>query len=281
MASIKISPGVKYILLSSFFFTLMNIGVKYLDHIPAYEIVFFRGLVTLAVGYVFIRRAGLSPWGNNKKFLLLRGVAGTIALLMYFYTLQRMPLASAVTIQYLSPIFTVLIAGFMLKEPARMIQWLFFLVSFSGVILIKGFDARITLTELSLGIAAAVFSGLAYNFIRKLKDFDHPLVVVFYFPLVTVPVVGIYTIFNWVVPGPLDWLIIFMVGLVTTIAQIFMTMAYQSDKAVNISNFNYLGSVYALILGYFLFGELISAPALIGIGLIIFGVIMCTRCNSE
>jgi len=259
----------------------MNVGVKYIHDIPSYEIVFFRALVSLVVGYALIRRKGLNPWGNNKPLLIYRGIAGTIALMMYFYTLQHMPLASAVTIQYLSPIFTILIAGIMLKEPARPIQWLFFAISFIGVLMIKGFDMRITVFGLAIGVTAAIFSGLAYNFIRKLKDYDHHLVVVFYFPLVTVPTIGIYTLTHWVTPGMIDLLILILIGLATTVAQIYMTKAYQSEKAANISNFNYLGTIYALILGYFLFGELIGAPALLGIGLIIFGVAMCTRCGSK
>jgi len=279
LKSINFSPGVKYIILSTIFFTLMNVGVKYIQHIPAYEIVFFRALVSLAVGYVLIRRKGLNPWGNNKPLLIYRGIAGTIALMMYFYTLQHMPLASAVTIQYLSPIFTILIAGIMLKESARPIQWLFFAISFIGVVMIKGFDMRISVFGLVMGVTAAFFSGLAYNFIRKLKDYDHHLVVVFYFPLVTVPTIGLYTLAYWVTPGVMYWLILILIGLATTVAQIYMTKAYQLEKAANISNFNYLGTIYALILGYFLFGELISVPALLGIGLIIFGVISCTRCG--
>ena len=259
----------------------MNIGVKFIRHIPAHEIVFFRAVVSLVVGYMLIRRRGLNPWGNNKPLLIYRGIAGTIALIMYFYTLQQMPLASAVTIQYLSPIFTILIAGIMLKEPARPIQWLMFLVSFAGVVMVKGFDPRISVFELIIGVAAAVFSGLAYNFIRKLKDHDHPLVVVFYFPLVTVPVVGLYTLTHWVPPNSDDWLILIMIGLATTVAQIYMTKAYQAEKAANISNFNYLGTIYALAFGFFLFDELIGVFSLIGIGLIIFGVIMCTRCGSK
>jgi len=273
----KLSSGAKYILLSSFVFALVNVGVKFLKHIPAYEIVFFRGLVTLVIGYILIRKEKLNPWGNNKKLLLLRGAAGTIALILYFYTLQNMPLASAVTIQYLSPMFTIIIAGLILKEYAKPIQWLFFAVSFAGVLMIKGFDIRVTITELVVGIISALFSGLAYNFIRKLKDYDHPLVVVFYFPLVTVPIVGIYSLFNWIVPNLLDWLILILVGLGTTIAQIYMTMAYQSDRAANISNFNYIGTIYAIAFGYFLFGELLNFYGLIGIAMIIFGVIMCSQ----
>ncbi len=273
----SIPRGVKYIIASTVFFSLMNIGVKYLPHIPAHEIVFFRALISLIVCYFLIRREGLKLWGNNKPVLILRGVAGTVALLMYFYTLQKMPLASAVTIQYLSPIFTIILATVIMKEKPHPMQWVFFLVSFSGVLMIKGFDARVTVPELAIGVTAAVFSGLAYNFIRKLKNTDHPLVVVFYFPLVTVPFVGSYTVARWVTPSAGDWLILVMIGLATTIAQIFMTRAYQLERASNVSSFNYLGSVYAIFLGILLFDESVTWLALAGIALIVLGVIMSAR----
>lgn len=271
------TPGIRYMLTATVFFTLMNIGVKSLPRIPSYEIVFFRALVSLVLGYILIKRAGLSPWGNKKSLLIMRGVTGTIALLMYFWTLQVMPLATAATLIQMSPIFTIILAGFMVKEPPRPIQWLFFLTSFVGVIMIKGFDARITPWELVVGLTAAFFAGLAYNYIRKLKGHDDPLVVVFYFPLVTVPLVGTYTALHWVQPTPLEWVILIMTGLVVTIAQIFMTKAYQMEKAANVSNFTYVGVVLSIIVGWVIFDEAITLLAFTGIGLIILGVIMATR----
>ena len=276
-----LTPGVKSILGAVLLFSLMQIGVKYLDRIPAHEIVFFRALVSLIVGYLLIRKLGLNPWGNNKPLLLARGLAGTAALTMFFYTLQNMPLASAVTILHLSPIFTIIIASFMVKEPPRPIQWLFFVVSFAGVIMIKGFDQRVTPIDLMIGIGAAFFAGLAYNVIRLLKDSDHALVIVFYFPLVTVPIIGAYTLFHWVTPNLIEWLILIGIGLVVTAAQILMTRAYQLEKAANVSNYNYLQIVLALFFGYVIFGELIGPLGLAGIALIVFGVIMSSRFRQE
>lgn len=276
----SITPGIKYILLATFFFTIMNVGVKYIHNIPAHEVVFFRALVSLIVCYVMLRQKKISVWGNNKKYLILRGVFGTTALVMYFYTLQNMPLASAVTIQYLSPIFTVIIAGFMLKEFAKPIQWLYFITAFAGVLMIKGFDPRVSVFYLIIGILAAVGSGFAYNFVRKLKDYDHPLVVVFYFPLVTVPLVGTYTLTHWTQPNLTEWIILILIGLSTTIAQIFMTKAYQLERASNVMIFNYLGTVYAIIIGFFLFDETLTWLATIGIALIIGGVYLSSRLNQ-
>ena len=273
----SISPGIKYILLETFFFALMNIGVKYLDRIPAHEIVFFRALVTLVAGYILIRRQGISPWGNNRRLLLARGAAGTAALVMFFYTIQQMPLASAVTIQYLSPIFTIAFSSWLLRESAAKSQWLLFLVSFAGVLLVKGFDARVDPWDMAIGIVAAAGSGLAYSFVRQLKESDHPLVVVFYFPVVTVPIVGAYTVFHWVTPESIEWVLLLGVGAMTTIAQVFLTKAYHSDRAANISNFSYLGVVYAIVIGYTAFGEELAWMALAGMVLIVGSVFLSSR----
>ncbi len=275
------TKGIQYILLATLFFTFMSIGVKYLQTIPSYEIVFFRALVSLIVCYVMVKHQRIHPWGNDKINLLLRGTFGTAGLLMYFYTIQQMPLASAVTIQYLSPIFTIIIAGFMLKEYPRPIQWFFFLLSFSGVIMIKGFDPRILPFDVVIGVSAAICSGFAYNFIRKLKESDHPLVVVLYFPLVTVPIVGTYTMMHWVQPQPIEWLILLTVGIATTFAQIFMTKAYQLERAANVSNFNYLGSVYALVVGYFIFGESIGLLGMVGMVVIFGGVLLSAKFKTK
>ena len=87
-------------------FAAVNLMVKFLPHLPATELVLFRSLITFVISYLLLRRKRVNPWGNNKKWLLIRGIAGTTALTVFFYTIQKMPLSAAVTIQYLSPFFT-------------------------------------------------------------------------------------------------------------------------------------------------------------------------------
>jgi drug/metabolite transporter (DMT)-like permease len=277
----RLSPGVIHILLATLFFAVMNAGVKLVPRIPVHEIVLFRALVTLVIGYLALRFKGVSPWGNHKPLLLLRGLVGTCALVMYFYTLHQMPLATAVTVQYLSPIFTVLVSAVLLKEPPRPIQLPFFAIATLGVALVKGFDAAVPLSALMVGVASAFCSGIAYNVIRKLKDHDHPLVVVFYFPMVTVPIVGPYTLTHWVWPGPFELGVLVSIGLVTTVAQIFLTRAFQADRAANVSLFNYLGLVYALLIGVAFFGEIPTLLGLVGLALIVVGVVLGTRFNPH
>ena len=171
-------------LISTFAFSIMTLFVKFIDGIHAFEIIFFRSLFSLVFSFIYLRVKRISPLGNNRKYLVLRGVFGVTALTLFFITLQNVPLANAVTIQYLSPIFTAIFAIFMLGERLRWVQIVFFLISFVGIFIIKGYDDNISTYYLILGLISAVFAGLAYNCIRKVKDTDHPLVVVLYFPLI-------------------------------------------------------------------------------------------------
>src|SRR6187549_1863847 len=127
-----ISSAVANMLLATFAFAVMNVFVKQLSGIPAIEIVFFRCLVSAAICFVGIARAGVDWKGNNNLLLIARGSFGTLALFTFFITLHNIPLATAVTIAYLSPIFTTLIGVFLLGEQVRAKQWLFYAIAFGG-----------------------------------------------------------------------------------------------------------------------------------------------------
>jgi len=260
-------------ILATLFYAGMNISIKYLGRIPSHEVVFFRSIVTLAITWFLLKRKRKSPWGNNKKMLIARGLAGFVGLTLYIYTVQRMSLASAVTIQYLSPIFTALFAIFLLGERMKALQWVFFGAAFAGVLLIKGYDPSVDLFLLLIGVGSAVGSGLAYNFIRKLRGQDEPLVIVFYFPLVTIPIIAPYTLTHFVMPNAFEWLMLLSTGLFTQFAQVFMTRAYQLEKVANVSVLTYLGTIYALIIGTLLFNESYPWQAIAGMTLIIAGII--------
>ena len=273
MTRFRFHPAV-HMLVSTFFFSLMNLSIKFVPHIPAFELIFFRALISLILSYVLIKHKGLNAMGNNKKFLLLRGFFGMLSLTTFFFTLQKMPLASAVTLQYLSPIFAVILAVFFLKENVHWIQWLCFAVAFAGVAIIRGFDARVEFPYLVLGVLSAFFSGLAYNAVRKLKDSDHPLVVVFYFPLIALPFSIIACFFVWVMPVGIDWLWLILIGVFTQIAQVNLTYALQNERLASVSGLNYLGILYALFFGYFFFDETYNWIVLLGIFLVLTGVLL-------
>jgi len=260
--------------LAGLFFSFMNLGVKLLPHLPVLEIVFIRALIMIIITYYLLKKNNINPLGNNKKILFLRGLFGVTALSLYFYSLQNMPFASAVTIMQLSPIFTTLVAVVVLKEKIKPIQLLFFLVSFIGVVFIKGFDSDISLKLLFIALSGSFLSALAYNMVRKLKDTDHPMVVVFYFPFVALPVTGLFTAFNFVMPKGYDWLILLMIGLSTQFAQINMTKALQMEKIAKVSIVRYLTILYAIAYSYLFFSEKYNFYTILGMILVVLGIVM-------
>ncbi len=269
-----LSRGVKYMLLATFVFAIMNVAVKYVARIPAVEVIFFRSIISLIMSGVALKAQKVPLFGNNKKVLIARGVAGSAGLILFFATLQAIPLASAVTLMFLSPVFTTILGIWIVKESVRWVQWIFFAMCFGGILVIQGFDERVSVWWALTGIGAAFFSGIAYNMIRKLKETEHPLVIVFYFPLVTLPVTIIYLFFDAVMPQGEEWLILILVGVLTQIAQYFMTKAYQSEELSKVSSVQYSGILYALGFGWILFDETFNFMTYLGMSLVLVGIIL-------
>jgi drug/metabolite transporter (DMT)-like permease len=253
------------------------------QEIPAHELVLARSIVSFTLSYYIIRKRKLPLFGNNKKWLFIRGISGMIALTLFFMTIAHLPLAIASTVQYLAPIFTVILSVIILGEKVLKTQWLFILIALSGVILI-GFN-NLLLTDQSfafdyfwfgIGMVSAVFSGLAYAAIKKSKGTDEPINIVIYFPMLALPVMTIWCLFEFVMPVGIEWLYLLIIGIFTQIAQVLMTKAFHEGDASTIAPFQYLGAIYAFFVGYFIFQEQLSEYVEFGIMLIIFGLILNT-----
>jgi drug/metabolite transporter (DMT)-like permease len=248
---------------------------------PVPEIILFRSLITFVMCAAVIRARKLPFFGVNKKWLLIRGFFGTAALTMFFYTIDNLPLAVATTVQYLSPVFTVLIATFLLREKVKSIQWFFMLLAFSGIVVLglskllstDDLVAQINPLWVLMGVASALFSGIAYNAIVKCQPTDEPIVIVMYFPLIATPIMLVYSLFDFVVPEGIEWLLILIIGVFTQFAQLFMTKALHAENTATVTPFKYLGSIYAFFIGLFLFDEVISFIGIAGILLVLLGVL--------
>jgi drug/metabolite transporter (DMT)-like permease len=269
--------GVQFMLISVFFFAMMNASAKYLHHIPVHELVFFRSLVVCAVSFYFIKKLHLPVAGNNRKWLLIRGISGLTALLLFFMTLKKLPLASATSLQYLSPIFTVIFAVWLNHQKVRSIQWVYFLIAFVGVLLIKGFDDRVDVSYVLLGVLSSIVSGFAYNSIIRLRNSDHPYTIVIHLTFVSIPVTAIWSFFDFLMPVGWDWFWLLFMGLCTQIAQYYATKALISGKADQVTPWNYIGAVFSLVIGYLVFDESISWLSVAGIALIVFALVLNSR----
>ncbi|MEJ7701648.1 MAG: DMT family transporter [Pyrinomonadaceae bacterium] len=219
-----------------------------------------------------MRRVGADWKGSNRKLLLMRGLFGTTGLYLFFLTLKEIPLASAMTIQYLSPIFTTVIAIFLLKENVKILQWFFYALAFVGVLMIEQFDSRITFVYLVIGIASAFCSGVAYNLVRTLREREHPLTVVLHFQLVGFIIGLIFIFFEWQTPRGWDWFYLIIIGATSQLGQIFLTNAFQKERAASVAIVSYTGLIYGLLIGWFVFGEVQTTESLLGMLLVVGGV---------
>lgn len=248
----KLPPGAAYLMIATLCFVLMKLFVKRLEEIPISQIILCRSLFSLLFCYTALYVKGISPWGTHQKLLIGRGVCGACALWLYFWLIQRIPLASAYAIQYLAPIFTVLIAYFAFREQIRKSQWALYAAALCATLFIQKTDTRIQFHEWIVGLIATFLIGAAMNIIRALKGKEHPLVIIFYFPLITLPIITPYAIAQWVVPTPIQWMDLIAVGICTQAAQYLSTLAiFKAHSLTRIAIFGYLGIVYALIIGYF------------------------------
>lgn len=268
-------------LISTVSFTVMNATVKYLEDYTSYELVFFRSIGTFFICLFLLRKMKIPMLGNQRKLLLLRAIAGAISMYGFFIAIKLIPFGSAVTFRYLAPIFAALFAVWFLKEKIRKIQWLFFFMSFVGVILLKGFDMRINIPGLTSALIAAVGTGFVFILIRKIGIRDHPLVVVIYFMAVTMVSGGILSLFNWKTPSGWEWIILLNMGIVGFLGQYFMTKAFQIVETSKIAPLKYTEAVFALLVGWLWFDESYTAVAAVGILLIIAGMVLNVVVRSE
>jgi drug/metabolite transporter (DMT)-like permease len=262
---------------AAFFFSVMSVLVKLAGRrLPTQEVVLARGVVTLAMSWWALRRAGLSPWGNDKRRLVVRGVAGFGALSCYYYAVMHLPLADAVVLHFTNPVMTVLLAAAVLGERVRLRELGFILLGLAGVVLVAepallfGTAAgRLAPLGVAAAIGGALFSAVAYVTVRRLAATDHPLVVVFYFPLVAVPATLPMLALGAVWPTPLEWLLLAGVGVSTQIAQVYMTRGLQLERTGRATAVNNLQVVLAYLWGMLLFAERPSALGMAGAALVV------------
>ena len=183
-----------------------------------------------------------------------------------------MPYGSVITIVNIKPFLVLLWATIFLGEKTRAFQWAFFGLSLAGIVWLKFEDSRLDTLPLIATIGAAVFASGAYTMLRKLRNTDKPVVILFYFTFVTLPIVLPFTITGWVMPQGIEWLWCLLIGLLTHFAQLAMTKAYQLAPVGIVSNFYYLGIVFAFIFGYWIFEETYTLKQIYAVILIVGGI---------
>ncbi len=218
--------------------------------LPSAEVVFFRSLIAalllLGIHAASGRKAGpLTGHRANRPWLVLRGLLGGSALLLFFYGLSGLATADAMLLNKVSPVWILLLGAPLLGERIRPIQLLVAPVALVGAALVirpdLGFVNWFGLAALGSSLLAAG----AHLCVRKVTRSEQGHVVVLYFA-VTATVFSaplMLPAFTW--PGPWTWLALVGVGALSVVFQLLLTAAYRYDTAGRVAMAGYLGPVFA------------------------------------
>jgi drug/metabolite transporter (DMT)-like permease len=272
------SRGVLYMVLSALAFSIMSALVKLASpRIAAGEIVLVRGVITLAISYVMVRRAALSPWGNARGKLAVRGLLGFAALACYYVALARLPLADATTLHFTQPLLTAMLAWWLLGERLGWAAAFALACGIGGVLLVVHpgvpLGAGADPFGVAIALASATFSSFAYVTVRQLARTEHSLVIVFYFPLVAAPLALPWAIYDWTWPSAIDWLLLAGIGVSTQVGQVFLTRALMIERAGRATAVGYVQIAFAVMWQMVIFGHLPALGTVVGAALVIGGTL--------
>jgi drug/metabolite transporter (DMT)-like permease len=258
--------------IGAFWFSVMGLLVKVAGRrLGSMEIVLARSVVTLGLSWWSLWRAGVSPLGRNRPLLFVRGLLGSTALLFYFYSIVHLPLGEATLIQYTNPVFATLLAAMILDEKLRAPEILCLVASLVGVLFVAhpaplfgtGAPHAATFAIVAAVIGAAC-SGAAYTLVRKMRGSEHPIVIVGYLPLLSVPMSLPLALANWTWPNAGEWLVLLGVGVTTQLAQIAMTRGLQHERPARATTAGYLQVAFAVLWGAIFLGEIPDTWTLAG-----------------
>jgi drug/metabolite transporter (DMT)-like permease len=275
--------AIGFKLTSALLFAAMSALVRHLgDVAPVGQMVFFRSAFAIPPVLLIYALRGefMSAVRTNRIFGQLgRGSLSVCGMFSNFSALTRLPLADATAIQFASPLITVALAAIILKERVRLFRWTAVTVGFIGVIvmLIPNFDphryaAAGVASVAAVGSAFAIFAAFcnAGTVIqtRRLTQSETTSSIVFYFSLICA-IAGALTLpFAWHRPTGTELIGLIMLGVLGGVAHIFLTESYRFATASLIAPFDYSSMLWALLLGYWVFGELPSGPVYIGASIV-------------
>jgi drug/metabolite transporter (DMT)-like permease len=262
--------GIVLKLISAVLFAVMSALIRYLGtRYPIGEVVFFRSafaLVPVVLVYAWRGELPAAVRTENPAGQASRGALSIVGMFGNFGALARLPLIEANAIGFSSPLIGVALAALILKERVRIYRWSAVGVGFLGVLVVL--SPHFSGDELTIAMAgAASLAGVLYGVVgsftnaatmiqtRHLTKSERTSSIVFYFSLICA-VAGLVTWpFGWIAPSRGEYAVLMAIGCLGGAGHIFLTESYRHASASLVAPFDYTSMVWALLLGYVMFGE--------------------------
>ncbi len=270
-----------WMIAASVLFACMGVCVKLgASRFSAAELVFYRGFISLLLVYGYMRLAGLAVATRHWRMHITRSLSGFISLVFYFYAISMIPLATAVTLNYTSPLFLALLLAFVQRERVGLVLAIATLAGFAGVVLLLRPVLQSEYLPGGLfGLGSGIISSIAYLHVRKLGEAGEPeWRTVFWFSLVST-LGGL----PWALAAQpfhaMDWqggALLLGVGGFGAAAQLCMTRAYKGGKTMAVASLAYTTVVFSSIFASLLWDERLPLIAQAGMVLIVGSGVMAT-----
>ncbi|HUO98936.1 MAG TPA: DMT family transporter [Rhizomicrobium sp.] len=260
-------------------FSLMYAAIKLAGDVPIGQVVFFRGFFALAplFAWTFFTVGPVAAVATKRpRYHIVRGVIGVTSMFTNFTALKLLPLATVTAFGFMSPIFAVVLAAIFLGEHVGRFRWTAVLVGFAGVLLMiepHGGLASLAALRLSKGVTYALMfsflSAVVVVWIRQMSATERAEAIVFYFMAACAAVGAIVMAFDHVpmTVSMVFWLV--LCGFLGGIGQLLMTYSYRFGEPSLLAPFDYISMIWAMLLGWFVFGEMPEAMVLAGAGVVI------------
>jgi drug/metabolite transporter (DMT)-like permease len=263
--------GIIWLSLGAFLFVIVDVFVKLTQgKFHPLEISMFR----YSIGFIILTPAFLKlGWNGLRtqriKLHMFRMSLAFMAQLGIFITVIYMPLADATAFMFSKPLFTTVVAVFILSEVVSGRRWIATLVGFVGVLVMvrPGSESMDPIALIAVG--SAVTFAVANVLIRKMSTTEPPVRILFYYHLGGIVVFAGPAYWVWVTPAGVEWLYLLGIGVFTTAGMFCYVRAFGTGEANAVGPAENLRLIYAALFGFFLFSEVPSIWTVIGASIIV------------
>ena len=239
-------------------FTGMISLVKYLStSFAPMQIAFFRSVCALGLCLpILLADSGLRGLRTaTPSAYVLRGFVGAGSIVSSFYGVSLLPIADWVAMSFMVPLFVTALSAPVLGETVGAHRWAAIALGFAGILIIVPPTGSASLWALAVGMTAQFLVSLALVLIRRMGTAERTTTIVFYYMVALSLMTAMVAPLDWRMPSGVQWPLLALVGIVAGGAHLLITSAYRLAPASVISPFDYTGIVWAILLGYFVWGE--------------------------
>ena len=268
----NIRRGIALAVVAIALFTVMISLVKYLSgSFAPMQIAFFRSVGALGLCLpILLADSGLRGLRTaTPQAYVLRGFVGAGSIVSSFYGVSLLPIADWVAMSFMVPLFVTALSAPVLGEVVGAKRWAAIALGFCGILIIVPPTGGASLWALAVGMTAQFLVSFALVLIRRMGTAERTTTIVFYYMVALSLTTAIVAPLDWRVPNGMQWPLLVLVGVVAGTAHLLITSAYRLAPASVISPFDYTGIIWAILLGYFVWGEKPDLNLFIGGALVI------------